>query len=848
VTGSFEATEPSRLETLFDRALEVPSERRAAFLREHCADDVELRERLLAMLAQDEEGTRDYLLSPVSNAIDVERTDQLTNPVRSINGEEAEQVGEYRIIDVIGEGGMGRVFLAKAVRNPHRFVALKVMRPGASVARVASRFENERQVLGMMEHDNICSILDGGTTPQGLPYFVMEFVEGARPMTRYAFENNLDLRERLELFHSICEAVAHGHGKGILHRDLKPSNLLVGLDGVPKLIDFGIARSFDEYDRDTTHLTEMGQLLGTVRYMSPEQILGKPLDERSDVYSLGVILYELLTRHMPYDISGKSLVEAARIIEDEPPQRLSRLRIELQGDVETIVLKALQKESHRRYTSVAELAGDIDRFLGFKPIVARNPSLVYQASLFARRHTRLIGVLLLTFAALLVGVIVSVFWAIDSNAKKEEARLAAEEAKQAREEAEAVAGFLTRSLATVDPRRNSKVPTVERLVVHMNETMPEEFRFRPAIYGLLLNTFGRTYEALGKYEEAEALLSQAYATLNEEFGPDDPRTLRTLVGLSSAEHSLGRGRHAARRLEPLLPKMREILGEYDPDFGTALFSLGWIALNDGQYDKAEPLLLEARAVRERIFGEEDLRTLEVQDALAWAYDGQGRSAEGLELLRSVYDTQKRVWGEVNSEILNSLGLFYQQAGFREDASEMFELALNKDMNALGVDHPDTLVVMFNMGILFEENNRLGDAEGMLGEVSERQIDALGIDHPSTLSTLASLGRVKGKMGYHEEAEELLADVIERTRSTPERKGDLGVYLVDYGICLLELQKDDKAEETLLEAYETFSETWGPDTIGAFQAADSLVTLYRRQGHTERVEHWRSVADTARASE
>ena len=839
MSASYGATEPSRLETLFERALEQHPARREAFLREHCSDDVELRERLLAMLREDEEGTKDYLVSPVSDLIDSTRTDELTRPAEDASEDDPEEIGDYRILEAVAEGGMGRVYLARH-RETRHLVALKVMRPGTAVARVASRFENERQVLAMMDHENICKILDGGTTPRGLPYFVMEFVREARSLTRYAFEHSLDLRERLELFRPICEAVAHGHEKGILHRDLKPSNILVGEDGVPKLIDFGIARSFDEYGRDTTHLTEAGQLLGTLQYMSPEQILGKPLDERSDVYSLGVILYELLARHTPYDVSGKALVEAARIIEGEQPRRPSQLRIELRGDVETIVLKALRKDPARRYTSAAEFARDVDRFLAQRPIVARNPSLVRQGTLFVRRHPRLMGAMVLTFAVLLVGVVFSLLWAIDSNAKREQARLAAEEARAAREDAEAVTDFLTRSLATVDPRRNSKVPTVERLVDYMTETMPEEFRSRPAIFGPLLNTFGRTYEALGEYEEAHVLLSQAYETQSTLFGEDDPRTLRTLVALTSAEHFLGRERRAARRLEPKLSAMREILGEDDPDLATALFDLGWTAMNDERYDEAERLLLEAADLRTRVFSAEDLRTLEVQDALAWVYDGQGRTSEGYELLLRVKETQERTFGEVNSETLNSLGLFHQAAGRYQEAEELFLQALDKDMEALGLDHPDTLVVMVNLGLLLEEEGRLEEAESVLGEVGERQIDALGPDHPSTIATLAALGRVKTGLGQLGEGTELLAEAVERIRGWPDRRGELGTYLADYGVALRR-RDEAAAEPVLLEAYEAVAETWGPQAYGALVAAGELAALYRGREDQERAELWTGLA-------
>jgi len=299
-------------------------------------------------------------------------------------------IGRYRIKGLIGGGGMGNVYAA-VQEEPRRTVALKVMKPGIAAPRAMRRFELEAQTLARLRHPGIAQIYEAGTHDEGsgpVPYFAMEYVAGAKSITEYADGRSLGIRERLELFAKVCDAVHHGHQKGIIHRDLKPSNILVDSSGNPKIIDFGVARATDSDMAVTTLQTDVGQLIGTLQYMSPEQCDADPdgLDTRSDVYALGVVLYELLCARPPYDLAQVALHEAARVIREEAPEKPSTIDRTLRGDVETITLKALEKEPERRYQSAADLGRDIERYLTSEPIEARPASALYQLRLMATRH------------------------------------------------------------------------------------------------------------------------------------------------------------------------------------------------------------------------------------------------------------------------------------------------------------------------------------------------------------------------------------------------------------------------------------------------------------------------------
>ena len=427
------------VQKIFDEALKRKTEERAAFLNEACGDDAELRAEVESLLKHHLEASTGFMQPPDPKAA-------VTVPLREPPPDPliGSHIGHFHIKRLIAAGGMGKVYLAQQ-EHPRRTVALKIMKPGIASSSALRRFEYESQILARLRHPGIAQVYEAGTHDEGsgaVPYFAMEYIPNAKPITEHADQKKLGTKERLELFARVCDAVHHGHQKGIIHRDLKPGNILVDSGGQPKVIDFGVARATDSDMAVTTLQTDLGQLIGTLQYMSPEQCDADPhdLDTRSDVYALGVVLYELLCGRLPYDLTQLAMLEAARVIREESPSRLSTNNRSLRGDVETISLMALEKDRDRRYRSAAELGDDIRRYLKNEPIDARPPSMTYQIRMFARRNRTIFAAAVIVLASLLLGIIgtsAGMVWATREAHNARQAETAERKASQrATDEAE----------------------------------------------------------------------------------------------------------------------------------------------------------------------------------------------------------------------------------------------------------------------------------------------------------------------------------------------------------------------------------------------------------------------------
>ncbi len=395
-----------RADEIFNALIESPPAEREARLESLCGGDAAMRSEIARLLESDRRAESDFL-EPPPGVPPPSPEAVLCHLPSSM----PQQIGHYRIRELLSSGGMGTVYLAEQ-EQPRRPVAIKLMKHGITSRAALRRFEFESQILALLEHPYIAKVYEAGTYDDGsggVPFFAMEYVPNAKAITDYARVKSLGTRARLALFAKACEAVHHGHQKGIIHRDLKPGNILVDPRGDPKIIDFGVARATDSDLTVTTLQTDIGQLIGTLQYMSPEQVESDPhdIDTRSDVYALGVVLYELLTGRVPYDLSKAAIHEAARVIREETPPRPSTLDRALRGDIETIALKALEKDRERRYRSAEALAEDIGRYLRSEPIQARRPSLAYQFNRFARRHSGLVAAAAAVFTLLVAGITVT---------------------------------------------------------------------------------------------------------------------------------------------------------------------------------------------------------------------------------------------------------------------------------------------------------------------------------------------------------------------------------------------------------------------------------------------------------
>src|SRR5580658_3738389 len=616
--------EPKRwaaIESLYLAALERAPAERPLWLRQACGDDALLLEEVESLLAVADASLSNPDARPkmaklwdriagdlntgVQPSADALTADSGTAPATRISpGAFPSTVGRYRILRLLGEGGMGVVYEAEQ-EQPRRKVALKVVKSGLGDPKLIRRFEQEALALGRLQHPGIAQIYEAGTADNGFgpqPYFAMEFIRG-QPLLEYAAAHKLNTRQRLELMAKICEAVHHAHQRGIIHRDLKPGNILVDETGQPKILDFGVARATDS-DAHVTRQTDLGQLVGTLAYMSPEQVLADPLelDTRSDVYGLGVILYELLAGRLPYKISPK-LHEALQTIREEEPTSLSTLSSAYRGDIETIVAKALEKDKTRRYPSAAELAADIRRYLQDEPIMARPASTLYQLQKFARRHKALVLGVAAVFVVLIAGIIVSAREASRANAESATSRAISDFLQN---DLLAQASAVNQSRPNTKPDPDLKVRTaLDRAAARITG----RFDRQPEVEAAIRDTIGQTYLDLGLYPEARMQLQRALELRRRMLGEKSPETLRTMSRLGYAGYLQGKYPEAEPLLSHALEVQRRVLGPDNPDTLSSMSDLATVYWARGKYPQAEVLNRQTLEIRRRVLGPEHPDTL-----------------------------------------------------------------------------------------------------------------------------------------------------------------------------------------------------------------------------------------------
>ncbi len=536
----------------YHAAVELPPPERAPFLDGACANDQALRLEVESLLHHDRADESDLLDHPAVEAgarmLVMDEAEQAIEP--------GKELGNYKIVEQIARGGMGVVY--RAEQHPvRRTVALKVIKPGMDSEQVIARFEAERQALALMDHPNIARVLDAGATSSGRLYFVMELVDGL-PVTEYCEKHRLDLRARLELFVSIRHAIQHAHQKGVIHRDIKPSNVLVTeFDGkpVPKVIDFGIAKAMQEPLTERRIHTQVGAVIGTFEYMSPEQAgsMGEDIDTRTDVYSLGVILYELLTGAPPFDLRRAPFDECLRRLREEEPLRPSiRLRRlggsappalarQVQGDLDAIVLKALEKDRGRRYASPADFATDIGRYLRHEAVDAVAPSAAYRAHKFAGRYWMPLAMIPSVVLVLIAATAISLRQSMRAN---REAAVAQAVSDFLEDDVLLQASPTTQSGPNTKPDPHLEVHTA---LDRAAERFGVKFASQPEIEGSIRNTIGQAYIDLGQYQKAREQLERALALRSKLFGEEDAKTLRTSHRLAAEWRGLRlRGRRADR--------------------------------------------------------------------------------------------------------------------------------------------------------------------------------------------------------------------------------------------------------------------------------------------------------------
>jgi serine/threonine-protein kinase len=807
------ATRWEQIERLFFGALDRDAEQRAAFLDTACAGDSTLRGEVEAMLAAHEQ-SQSLLLE---NRFLTGDAPTLPDPDALLG----RHIGVYRLTKLLGQGGMGAVYLAD--RDDAQYqqkVALKLIRPGLQTADVVTRFRMERQVLARLQHPSIARLLDGGMTEEGLPYLVMEYVAGT-PITQFCDAHRLPVAERLQLFRAVCQAVQFAHRNLIVHRDLKPSNIFVvdsGGEDPPriKLLDFGIAKLLDPAAVPVSvPLTRAGRQLLTPEYAAPEQVRGAAITTATDVYALGVLLYELLTGHRPYRLPARRQAEIERVIcEEEPtrpstvvaeievtsradgttetltPERVSaarstpvgRLRRTLQGDLDNMVMMALRKEPERRYASAEQIAEDIGRHLDGRPVIARKDTLTYRVKTFIRRHR--VGVTT-TLALLLLVVGGSVAYTISVRAERARA-------EAARAEAEQTVAFLEDFLAAADPFETERRDTlrVGDLLRSAARSVGDDLAGQPRQQGRLYIVLGRAFGGLGRYAEADSVLRLALARFE-----DDPSRR------SEAAQALG--------------------GVLNQTGGKA------------EYTEAEGLFREALTERLSRLGPNHLDVAGTRNSLAFALYRQGAFEEAEAEYRHALASHRRAAPVDSAElafITKNLALVLKDRGALDEAEALLRESVALRRAHFGPNHPSLAVGLQSLAGLLRNAQRPDEAEAPAREALAIREAAFSPDHPHTLDAMGLLGSILRGQGRLADAAGTLEDVVARAERAPGVPSlNYRIYLDHYARVLVAQERYDEAEPIARRALALSRELHGEVHVGIGGALSKLASIARGRG-------------------
>ena len=792
-----------------------------------------------------------------------------------------ERIGRYRILRELGRGGMGVVYEAEQ-ESPRRTVALKVVTAGILSREALVRFELEAEVLGRLQHPGIAQIYEAGRPDASSgwqPYFAMERIQG-EPLTAHAARHDLSTRERLELVAKVCDAVHHAHQRGVIHRDLKPGNILVDETGQPKVLDFGVARATDSDLRTATLQTSVGQLVGTIPYMSPEQASGDPalLDVRSDVYSLGVVAYELVAGRLPYELDLRQVLEAVRVVREVEAQPLSSVNARLRGDVETVIGKALAKEPERRYPSAAAFAEDLRRYLAHEPIGARPPSAFYQLSKFARRNKALVGGVAGIFVALVVGLVGTTLGYLEAGRQRDDATAAKEEALAAAAQARQSSAFLRAILSGIDPAQAQGLDTtlLRRILAGTEARIGRELAGLPLVEAEIRSTIASTYAAIGdaaaglpharrafelylaeagpfdaltlrargevgsllrrleRFEEAEEHLQAASAAARERLAPADPARLFLERGLVVLYSDLDRIEEASRLLAEVQQHMEQAPDLPPEEHVHAAITQTTLLLLLGRRAEVGPVLQELVARAESELGGSHPLTLEVLNNLAGFLADEGRIDEALALRLDLLERCRRVYGPdhtVTRSNARSYAERLRSAGRWDEAEEALLETLASCERSLEPDHSETLGTRQTLALVWRAQGRYAEAEAALLDVAARLEQVLGPDHRETLEARASLGQLYWLAKRHAEAERVMAEVLDALERNPDAaphdvlhaRGVLAASLVGQG----RYEDAEPLQRELLDARLEVDGADHPETLVARNAV-ALTLLYQRE--------------------
>ena len=818
-------------------ALEQSPEERTGFVRQACGEDSAVRAEVESLLSY--HGRADTLLedSPAANV--------LSFPAEVMVGK---RIGAYRIVREIGQGGMAVVYLGERDdQNYRKRVAIKMVKPGIGTEQVLRRFLNERQTLAALDHSNIVKLLDGGSTEDGLPYLVMEYVEGI-PIDQYCDRNQLSVDDRLRLFRDVCSAVQYAHQNLVIHRDLKPGNILITSEGLPRLLDFGIAKLLNPECFQTPLITQTAWRPMTPGYASPEQVRGDTVTSATDVYSLGVLLYEILTGYLPYRVADNTWREIERLVcEEEPPRPSMRVSADrarlkataetrkaepkqlvrlLRGDLDWITMKALEKDLGRRYATASELSADIGGHLSHEPVLARPASATYRARKYVRRHP--LGV---TVAAGLVLLLAG--FAVTQSFQLR--RITRE-----RDRANRVIGFMEGMFKVLDPSeaRGSSI-TAREILDTASNNIDVGLAQDPELQAEMMYVMGDVYKGLGLFPRAQLLFERSTDIRRRVLGPENGETLRSMDGLAWILNQEGHAAEAEKLQRETVATRRRVFGEENLDTLKSTSNLAWTLDREGHYAEAEKLDRKVLAIRRRVVKTEDRDTLATMNNLAATLGHEGHYAEAERLKRAILDIRQRTLGPDHPDTLtsmNNLAFTLQQEGHYAEAEKLQRETLNVQRRILGPEHPDTLRSMNNLANTLVHESHVADGVQLQREALSTKQRVLGPEHQDTLWAMNELALGLQGEGQYSEAEKLQQQTLKIQRRVlgPERPNTLST-MASLAATLNKEGRYSEAEDLQRQTVEAMRRVLGPEHPNTLVTTDGLAQTLDREGRYDEAE-------------